>query len=196
MRRQHRATFELTRDSDVAPTGRAHYLLRDVLCRDRFVRKPTMSDTDHLKLAALDEDDLAILSTYVQDAVMKVADLVYLPTESRFVIAMNRFIWEAADGRRRGYERRRAALTFDRVQGVKTSGIRRDQSDAVLDLLAVDFDATDAPAGAIHIIFAGGGAVRLEVECIEARLADLGAAWATTAKPRHDLDTNETKSGG
>lgn len=167
-----------------------------MLCRDRLRRKPTMSDPDRLKLAALDEDDLAILSTYVQDAVMKVGDLVYLPTEKRFVIAMNRFNWEAADGRRRSYERRRAALTFDRVQGVKTSGITRDRSDTVLDLLALDFDASDAPAGAIHIIFAGGGAIRLEVECIEARLADLGAAWATTAKPSHDLDTDIAKSGG
>jgi hypothetical protein len=153
-----------------------------------------MSDSDRLKLAALDEDDLAILSTHVQDAVMKVADLVYLPAEKRFVIGMNRFHWEAAAGRQPAYERRRAALTFDRVQGVKTSRIRRDENDAVLNLLAVDFEATDAPAGEIHIIFAGGGAIRLDVECIEVRLADLGTAWATTARPSHNLDENEAES--
>jgi len=155
-----------------------------------------MTDSDRLKLVALDEEDLAVLSAHVQDAVLKVADLVYLAKERRFVIAMNRFTWEEAGRQKRGYERRRAALTFDRVSSVKTSHIRRDRGEAVLDLLAVKFESGDAPAGAVHLIFAGGGAVRLEVECIEGRLADLGTAWATPAKPSHDLDSNETKSAG
>jgi hypothetical protein len=146
--------------------------------------------TDCLKLAALDEEDLAVLSAHVQDAVLKVADMAYLPKEGRFVVAMNRFTWEQADGKR-AYERRRAALTFDRVRAAKTSRIRRDQGDAVLELLAIEFDPSDRPAGAIALIFAGGAAVKLEVECIEARLADLGAAWATTARPSHDLQADE-----
>lgn len=153
-----------------------------------------MNDADCLKLIALDEEDLAVLSAHVQDAVLKVGDLVYLPKESRFVVAMNRFIWEKADGRRRTYERRRAALTFDRVRSVKTNRIRRENGEAVLDLLAIDFEASDPPAGLVQLIFAGGGALRLEVECIEARLADLGAAWATAAKPSHDVDPGEAQS--
>jgi hypothetical protein len=104
---------------------------------------------------------------------------------------MNRFTWERAEGKRRTYERRRAVLTFDRVRAAKTSRIRRDQGEAVLELLAIEFDPSDPPAGAVELIFAGGAAVRLEVECIEARLADLGAAWATTARPSHDLEAGE-----
>jgi hypothetical protein len=150
-----------------------------------------MADTDCLKLAALDEEDLAVLSAHVQDAVLKVADMAYLPKEGRFVVAMNRFTWERAEGKRRTYERRRAVLTFDRVRAAKTSRIRRDQGEAVLELLAIEFDPSDLPAGAVELIFAGGAAVRLEVECIEARLADLGAAWATTARPSHDLEAGE-----
>lgn len=154
-----------------------------------------MADSERLKLVAFDEEDLAVISACVQDAVLKVGDLVYLPKERRFALGMNRFIWEkAADGSRRDYERRRAALTFDRVLSVKTSNIRRDRPDAVLDLLAVSFEATDAPAGVITIFFAGGGAVRLEVEVVETRLADLGAAWATRARPSHDLAA-DVKSG-
>jgi hypothetical protein len=155
-----------------------------------------MDTKDCLKLVALDEEDLAVLSAHTQDAVLKVADLVYLPKEGRFAVGMNRFTWETADRARRGYERRRAALTFDRVRSVRTNRIRRDQPDAVLELLAVNFEGGDAPAGAIHLLFAGGGTVKLEVECIEARLADLGTAWATAAKPSHDLDSSEAKSAG
>jgi hypothetical protein len=154
-----------------------------------------MADSDRLKLVAFDDEDLAVISAYVQDAVLKVRDLVNLPKERRFALGMNRFTWEKAeDGSRKDFERRRAALTFDRVLSVKTSGIRRDRPEAVLELLAVSFEPTDAPAGNVTIFFAGGGAVRLEVEVIEARLADLGTAWATRAKPSHDLVTGDAKS--
>jgi hypothetical protein len=146
-----------------------------------------MADPDHLRVAAIDEEDLAVVSAYVQDAVLKVGDLVYLPKEHRFALAMNRFIWEkAVDGKRPDYERRRAALTFDRVLKVQTAGIDRSKPDAVLELLAVQFTVTDNPAGMVELIFAGGGAVRLNVEVIEARLADIGAAWATKARPNHE----------
>lgn len=150
-----------------------------------------MTDDDRLKLAALDEEDLAVLSAHVQDAVLKVADMAYLPKEKRFVVVMNRFSWEQADGRRRDFQRCRTMLVFDRVGAVKTSRIRRAEGEAVLNLLAMEFAPSDPPAGAVTLFFAGGGAVRLDVECIEARLADLGDAWATSAKPRHDLDAGD-----
>jgi hypothetical protein len=154
-----------------------------------------MPQADRLKLIALDEEDLAVISAHVQDAVLKVRDLVYLPTEKRFIVAMNRFTWEEAErSRRQDYERHRAALTFDRVLRVGTSGISRNRSEAVLELLALSFEPTDAPGGAITLFFAGGAAVRLDVEVIEARLADYGAAWATRAKPSHDLAGEEKSS--
>jgi hypothetical protein len=153
-----------------------------------------MTDPERLRLAAIDEEDLAVVSAHVQDAVLKVGDMVYLPRERRFALAMNRFAWEkTAEGGRRGHERHRTALIFDRVKSVRTSGIDRKRPDTVLELLAVSFDATDAPAGRVMLVFAGGGAVQIEVEVIEARLADLGAAWAARAKPTHDIG-NETKA--
>ena len=155
-----------------------------------------MDKPDRLKLMALDEEDLAIVSAHVQDAVLKVSDLVYLPKEQRFAVGMNRFIWEKAlDGKRQDYERRRAALTFDRIKSVKTTRIRRDRPDAVLELLAIGFEPSDAPAGFVTLYFAGGGAVRLEVEVVEARLADLGTAWATQARPTHELTADDAKPG-
>lgn len=154
-----------------------------------------MNEPDRLRLAAIDEEDLAVVSAYIQDAVLKVGDMVYLPRERRFALAMNRFTWEKADGRRKDYERHRAALTFDRVLSVRTTGIDRSRKDAVLELLAVSFVATDPPAGHVTMVFAGGSAVQLEVEVIEARLADLGPAWATRARPAHESADGETKAG-
>jgi hypothetical protein len=140
-----------------------------------------------LKLVALDAEDLKIISAHLQDAVMKIADIEYLPREKRFVLAMNRFVWEKAGGgfRKRAYERRRAVLHFDRVSSVKVAGIDQRKKDQVLDLLAIRFEAKEEPTGTVELVFAGEGVIRLEVECIEAQLTDLGAAWETRARPEH-----------
>jgi hypothetical protein len=148
-----------------------------------------MTLPDSLKLAAIDEEDLAVISAHVQDAIVKVGDMAYLPRDRRFAIAMDRFTWEkAADGSRQDYERKRAVLTFDRVLAARTSGIDRKRPDTVLELLAVAFQPTEAPAGLVTFYFAGGAAIELTVEVIEVRLADLGKAWVVAAKPSHDLD--------
>ena len=148
-----------------------------------------MNDAQNpVKLAALDAEDLAVISAHVQDAVLKVGDIQWSPRERRFLVIMNRFVWEkAVSGRRRGSERRRAVLHFDRVEAVRTSQIRQDAAETVLALLAVTFEAGVAPSGAIVLTFSGGAAIRLDVECIEAQLTDLGAAWVTHARPKHNL---------
>ncbi len=141
---------------------------------------------DALKLIALDEEDLKIVSAHAQDAVLKVADLDYLPRDKRFVLAMNRFAWEEAGGLFQHHnERRRSVLHFDRVLAARTSGISRDKPEEVLSLLAVRFDPAEAPAGIVELIFSGGAAIRLDVECVEARLADLGGAWEASSRPTH-----------
>ncbi|MBN9073505.1 MAG: DUF2948 family protein [Rhizobiales bacterium] len=139
-----------------------------------------------LKLAALDEKDLEVVSAHVQDAVLKVGELAYHPDARQFAAAMNRFAWEVPRGFFGGKdERRRSLLQFDRVLGAKLSGIDRSRPEDVLSLLAIRFQASDAPAGTVDLLFSGGGTVRLDVECIEARLTDLGAAWRAGARPAH-----------
>lgn len=148
-----------------------------------------------LKLVALDAEDLAILSAHLQDAVVKVADMAFLPRERRFAALANRFDWTAAAGgaakpAKRGknaFVRKRSAIRFERVSGARVQGIDLKQKTRVLSLLAIQFDGKGAedPAGEITLVFAGGAAIRLEVECIEAELSDLGAAWATKSRPRH-----------
>lgn len=144
---------------------------------------------EQLKLAALDAEDLQVVSAHLQDAVMIVGDIRFLPKEKKAVFAMNRFVWDKkADKRSKEHERRRAALAVSQVQSMKVSGIRQQDKAAVLELLAVTFEETDAPAGRLRLSFAGGGELLLEVDCIEVQLADLGAAWSTPNLPAHNLD--------
>ena len=141
---------------------------------------------DLLKLLALDEEDLKIVSAHVQDAVMKVGDLNFIAASKQFVVPMHRFAWEKeATERRPQPERRNSVLHFDRVLSAKLSGISRGAPDDVLSLLAVTYAVTDAPAGTVDLV-SGGGAIRLDVECIEARLVDLGGAWGASSRPAHE----------
>jgi hypothetical protein len=138
-----------------------------------------------LKFVVLDEEDLEVVSTHVQDAVVKVADVHWRPQEKRLVVGLNRFDWEGAQSAEPEYRRRRAALRFERVLACKCKSVNPAGKDAVLNLLAVEFAETDAPAGVVTLIFSGGGALRLEVECLEAELADLGPTWTTACCPAH-----------
>ena len=127
---------------------------------------------DRLKLMALDADDLAVISAQVQDAVTKPEAIDYNPRAHRFTLVVNRFAWDAENRASRSaaaHERRQAALS--RLQ--------------VLSLLAIRFVERDAPAGTIELVFADGPLIHLDVECVEAQLEDLGAAWETRFKPRH-----------
>jgi Protein of unknown function (DUF2948) len=143
---------------------------------------------DPLKFVVLDEEDLEVVSTHLQDAVMKVADVHWRPAEKRLVVGLNRFDWEGAQSDRPEYRRRRAALRFERVLSCKCQSVDPAGKDAVLNLLAVEYSETQAPSGVVALIFSGGGALRLEVECLEAELADLGPVWTAAACPVHVVD--------
>ena len=141
---------------------------------------------DLLKFIALDSEDLAVVSTHLQDAVVRSSEVLWRPEEHRLVVALNRFDWEAATTRSPEYRRRRAALRFERVLSCKCKGLKPPAGeDAVLNLLSVEFTQTDEPAGIVTLHFSGGGALRLEVECLEAELADLGPTWTTATCPAH-----------
>jgi hypothetical protein len=144
--------------------------------------------TDLLKFVVLDEEDLEVVSTHLQDAVVKVADVHWRPAEKRLVVGLNRFDWEGAQSSRPEYRRRRAALRFERVLSCKCRSVNPAGKDAVLNLLAVEYSETQTPSGVVTLIFSGGGALRLEVECLEAELADLGPVWTAAACPVHVVD--------
>jgi DUF2948 family protein len=144
--------------------------------------------TDDLKLVALDKDDIEVVSAHLQDALVKVGDIFWQPREHRFMMALNRFDWmSAVDGKsdNADYRRCRTALRFERVTGCKCRNLDQTDKATLLNLLAVEFAENDAPAGAVSLIFSGGGVIRLDVECLEAELADLGEVAVAALCPDH-----------
>ena len=146
-----------------------------------------LKDYRPLRLVAEDGDDLGVLSAMLQDAVMKIGDFGYDVARRRFAFVANRFVWEAGGDRARGpFARVRAGCHFDDVLAVRQQNLRLDAKEAVLELLSVRFEAGADGAGAVTLDFAGGGAIRLEVESVNAQLTDISAPWATRLKPDHE----------
>ena len=138
-----------------------------------------------LRLSALDQTDLEIISASMQDAIIKPQDLRYLKARRKFVLLANRFVWEAVhSGNRQPYQRRRCGLQFARVLEVKSA---LAQNAPVLSLLSIGFETGDPPSGTIVLTFAAGSTIRLGIECIEAQLDDLGPTWEALHQPIHDL---------
>jgi hypothetical protein len=144
---------------------------------------------DLLRLIALDGEDMQVVSTHLQDALVRTADIRWRPSEKRVVVALNRFDWESVAGQGPEYRRCRSALRFERVLSCKCRNVApSDGKSEALNLLAVSFSETDAPGGVVDLTFSGGAVLRLEVECLEAELADLGPAWGAEICPDHPLD--------
>ncbi|WP_294535415.1 DUF2948 family protein [uncultured Rhodoblastus sp.] len=139
---------------------------------------------EKLRLIALDSDDLAVLSAHLQDAILRVGDMVYLPREKRFVLALNRFDWLAFDCGRAPH-RAQTGLHFENVRKVALHGFRQDRPNDILNLLDIEFIPGETPSGSVALVFSGGCALLLEVECLEARMADLGPRRRVRRAPGH-----------
>ena len=142
-----------------------------------------MADPAPLKLLAQDADDLAVVSAALQDAVAKIGDIRWDASARTLTLACNRFRWESAS--KKG-ERIRSALQLGDVTGVQARKLRRDAKGAVVELLSVAFEPGEAPGGAVLLTFAGGGDLKVSVDCLDVVLADVSDAWATPRRPGHE----------
>jgi hypothetical protein len=127
-----------------------------------------------LKLIALDADDLAVISARVQEARVQTGDIIWRQGEKRLVVGMNRLDWEQTLTGETAPRRLISALRFDRVLACKSRDIELATPEAELELLGIEFHPGEPPGGSAVLMFSQGGALRLDVECLECELADLG----------------------
>ena len=141
-----------------------------------------------LKLTAEDTEDLKVIGAHLQDALIRVGDIAYLPRHRRLAISLNRFCWEAQPskiGGKNAYPRVTAGLHFDGVLGVKARGMDQNNLEGLLYLLSIEPKVDDTGVGVIDFVFAGGATLQAQVECIDASLIDRGEPWLTETKPEH-----------
>lgn len=126
-----------------------------------------------LNLGAFDPEDLQVLSSLVQDAVVPLTEMAWRPRERRFALLINRFRWEDAGRDRHGAERVRSVLAIDHVLRVSSQGIDRGEKDMILSILSVSFEPGEDGTGYVLLTLAGDGAIRLAVEALEITLKDV-----------------------
>jgi hypothetical protein len=151
-----------------------------------------------IRLMAKDAEDLAVVAACLQDAVVPLAEMRFLKEERQFVMLVNRFRWERAsraevpnrdasfadaDARGTGDERINSGLCVDRVTAVRSRGLDPEKPSRFLELITIGLDGPNK----LNILFAGGGAIQLEIEMLSLFLQDFGEAWPTQWRPDHGI---------
>jgi Protein of unknown function (DUF2948) len=144
-----------------------------------------------LRLVAQDAEDLKVISSLVQDAVLPVTELKYDAKRRRFALMLNRFRWEDRDQAAltgRPYERVRSVLVVEDVRKVQSTGFDRADKALVLSLLSISIEPGEDGTGRVILTLAGDGAIALDVEALEIRLDDVTRPYrAPSGKvPTHD----------
>ncbi|SER75465.1 Protein of unknown function [Tranquillimonas rosea] len=144
-----------------------------------------------LRLAAFDDEDIAVISALVQDAVFPITEVAWQKTDRRFAILLNRFRWEdagAAESRGRDFERVQSVLTIENVRNVQSDGIDQQDRDQVMSLLSISWIDGDSPSGRVLLTLAGDGAIAVDVEAAELMLRDVTRPYRAPSgqAPRHD----------
>ncbi|MBP1807692.1 DUF2948 family protein [Rubellimicrobium aerolatum] len=142
------------------------------------------ADGGALRLRALDDEDLRIVSALVQDAVVAVGDAGWLRQHRRFAALVNRFRWE---GRTRTPERVRALLVFENVTAVRAQGVDPRDRDTVLSILTLAWEPGEDGAGRVLVTLAGDGLIAVEVEALEVLLQDVTLPYLAPSRraPSH-----------
>ena len=161
--------------------------------------------SNRLKLRAEDEEDLRTISAILQDALVPVAQMTFLPEERRFVLVANRFRWEAAPnpdsspvsgGRDQDllvgptFERVLTGICFEDITAVRLKNIDRRRGSLILELLQVGWNRDG-----IILMFAGDSAILLETKSIACRLDDICEPWPTPFRPHHEIDPEASSTG-
>ena len=129
-----------------------------------------------LKLKVADEEDLAVLAGLLQDALVPIQDVAFMPEEKRFILVANRYRWENPNAS----ERVNCVVTLEGITRVSSRDIDRSKRADILELLTIMVEES-----ALLLVFAGGGLIRLEAETISGHAADTGLPWPTQWRPRH-----------
>ena len=144
-----------------------------------------------LNLGAQDTEDLQVISSLTQDAVLTVDDLKWNRAERQVVFLLKRFRWEdveLAKQQGRDPERVQSLLVIQNATGLASQGIDRKQVDIVLSLMSVEFSGAEDGVGDLILTFSGDGALKVQIDGLDVALRDVTRPYVAPSKqvPNHD----------
>ena len=144
-----------------------------------------------LNLGAQDAEDLQVISSLTQDAVLTVDYLKWSRAERQLVFLLKRFRWEdveLAKQQGRDPERVQSLLVIQNATGLASQGIDRKQADIVLSLMSLEFSGAVDGVGDLILTFSGDGALKVQVDGLDVALRDVTRPYVAPSKqvPNHD----------
>tara|TARA_B100000029_G_C17373523_1_gene887046 strand:- start:178 stop:627 length:450 start_codon:yes stop_codon:yes gene_type:complete len=144
--------------------------------------------TNKLKLAGKNEEDLKVISAYLQDSIVAVKDIIFLKKNRTFIMLLNRFMWEDLEkGPFRENKRIRCILKFEEVIKVKSKNINQKNKNKLFEYLAIKSSLIYDDTFKIKIFFSGDSVITIISEVIEVFMSDLGKSWKVKSLPMHKI---------
>ena len=148
----------------------------------------SMDKRVNLKLLGKNQEDLNIISSYLQDSILIVKDIVFLKENRTFIMIVNRFMWENVEkGVFRQNKRIRCAIKIEDVIKVESKNINQKNKNKPLECLAIKCSSIFDETYKIKIFFAGDSIITIISEVIEVALHDLGKPWNVKHIPIHKI---------
>jgi len=148
----------------------------------------SMDEKVNLKLLGKNQEDLKIISAYLQDSILIVKDIVFLKQNRTFIMIVNRFMWENVEkGVFRQNKRIRCAVKFEEVIKVESKNINQKNKNKPLECLAIKCISIFDEIYKIKIFFAGDSIITIISEVIDVTLHDLGKPWNVKYIPIHKI---------
>ena len=136
----------------------------------------TLGVLNKMKLNAIDTEELKIIATVLQDGLIEVSDVKYLPSIRTFIVMITRFMWEEKIVNKTN-NRTKAVLVFEDVLAVHSRNIDQMNKTKVLELLTFNFYNNKSKNIEIELLFNNDATIKLETEVVQAKLEDQGESW-------------------
>ena len=149
------------------------------------------SAKSNLRLLCKNQEGLKVISTFTQDSIVAVKDIVFLKQNRIFIMIINRFMWENVENVEKGdlrhNKRIRCAIKFEEVLQVKSKEINQKGKNKHLECLAIKCDEITSKNYEIKIFFSGNSIITLISEAVEVVMHDIGKSWNVKHIPKHTI---------
>lgn len=148
---------------------------------------------DPIKLRAADDQDLQVIAACLQDAIVPISEVGYLPQEQVFLLVANRFRWESIPQTESDdcflvdlednppFERIHSLLRVEGITRVLRRNIDLADRSTLLSLLTIS-----CHDNGLLLTFAGERNIWLQSERWNCSIEDLGDSWPSWNMPCHD----------
>ena len=148
----------------------------------------SVDEKNGLRLVGKNQDDLKVISAFLQDSIVVVKDMVFLKRNRTFIMIANRFMWEDVEiGVFRKNKRISCAVKFEEVLEVRSQNINQKNKNKPLEYLAIECSLAIDKTYELKIFFAGNSIITIILETIEVFMHDLGKSWSVKYIPLHKI---------